>query len=221
MTAAVIGVAIGIPPPFGAELRAWRERFGDPRARLIIPHVTLVAPMEVPQERLPAIERHLAVVASRTSRFRITLRGTGTFRPLTAVVFVPLVRGARRCARLAEAVRSGPLAHPLRFPYHPHVTIAHDLDDSALDRASEALADYRADFDVTGFGLYRQDETEHWREVTTFAFGAPAPASVEPGDGAAEDGAGSAAATPADGASRTEPGRATPSARALPNPAAG
>ena len=34
-----IGVAIGIPEPFGQELQDWRERLGDPNASRIVPHV--------------------------------------------------------------------------------------------------------------------------------------------------------------------------------------
>ena len=72
------------------------------------------------------------------------LRGSGTFRPVSPVVFVPLARGISECERLEAQVRSGPLARETAFPYHPHVTVAHDLDEAALDRAFDALAAYDA-----------------------------------------------------------------------------
>jgi 2'-5' RNA ligase len=68
-------------------------------------------------------------------------------------------------------VRSGPLARTLSFPYHPHVTVAHDLGEEALDRASAALADYDARFEVWGFTLFEQDREGVWRPQRDFPFG--------------------------------------------------
>ena len=72
------------------------------------------------------------------------LSGTGTFRPLSPVVFVQVVEGAEACARLQQQVRdsSGPVARELAFPYHPHVTVAHGISEEAMDHAFEALAEY-------------------------------------------------------------------------------
>ena len=67
--------------------------------------------------------------------FRIRLRGTGTFRPVSPVVFVMVAEGISGCEQLAVSVRRGPLAVDLQFPYHPHVTVAHHLADGSLDRA--------------------------------------------------------------------------------------
>lgn len=166
-----IGVAIGIPEPFGSELQAWRERLGDPNALFIVPHVTLLAPTAVPDDQLGEITDHLAEVAAGRTPFRIRLRGSGTFRPLSPVVFVALAMGISSCEVLQAAVRSGPLARPLRFGYHPHVTVAHDIDEEGLDRAGEALADYEASFDVDGFGLYERGDDQMWRELCHFQFG--------------------------------------------------
>ena len=97
------------------------------------------------------------------------LRGTGTFRPISPVVFVSLVEGISQCEQLADAVRSGPLALDLAFPYHPHVTIAHHLSDELLDRAFEELADFDCEFDVEHFHLYVHDEDLGWRPTRNFA----------------------------------------------------
>ena len=58
-----------------------------------------------------------------------------------------------RAARPGDA-RSGTLEQELAFPYHPHVTVAHHLDEAALDRAYETLADYDCTFEVADFHLY-------------------------------------------------------------------
>lgn len=167
-----IGVAIGIPQPWGQEIDEARLRAGDPQAPMIPSHVTLLGPADVDAESLPAIKAHLAAVAAGQSGFVLRLRGTGTFRPLTEVVFVTVAGGAAECERLAELVRSGPLDRELRFPYHPHVTIAHDLEPEALDRAYERLSGFSATFPVDHFTLYVHGADGRWRPVRDFPLGA-------------------------------------------------
>jgi 2'-5' RNA ligase len=174
-----IGVAIGIPEPYNRELQEWRERLGDPNAARIVPHVTLLPPTEVDSQALPAVEEHLRAVAAGEEEFQIRLRGSATFLPVSPVVFVPLVQGIAECEKLEAQVRSGPLEREIRFPYHPHVTVAHDLPEEALERAFAAVADYEADFAVRGFSLFEQGADGTWRPQRDFVFGAaglPGPA---------------------------------------------
>ena len=166
-----IGVAVAIPEPWSAELQDWRERLGDPNAANVPPHVTLLAPMKLPASELGAIEAHLTRVARRAESFHIHLRGSGTFRPISPVVFVNLVEGISQCELLQDLVRTGPLARPLRFPYHPHVTVAHDLDEPGLDRAFEAIANYEAEFDVQAFTLFERGRDGAWRPQRHFPLG--------------------------------------------------
>lgn len=170
MTRHNIGVAIPLPQPYSDTLQECRERLGDPAASFIVPHVTLLPPTYVSNEDLPRIRRHLESVAHRGRAFRIHLRGSATFRPVSPVVFVPLVAGISDCERLEEAVRSGPLHRKLRFPYHPHVTVAHDLPEPALDRAYEELSNYEAVFTTTCFALFEQDREGAWWKRREFAF---------------------------------------------------
>lgn len=166
-----IGVAIGIPEPFGRELQSWRERLGDPNATRIVPHVTLVPPTKVLNDALADIEEHLRQVAARFSSFDIQLRGSATFLPVSPVVFVPLVKGIAECEQLEARVRSGPLNRTLDYSYHPHVTVAHDLSDDALYRAWTELTSYDASFEVWGFTLFEQGPDQHWRPQRDFTFG--------------------------------------------------
>ena len=47
-------------------------------------------------------------------------------------------------------MRSGPLERELKFPYHPHVTVAHDLPEEALDRAFDGAGALRGDASPSG-----------------------------------------------------------------------
>ena len=167
---ATYGVSISIPPPWGDELQSRREDYGDPLAYAIPPHVTLLPPTQVEDEALPAFEEHLRLVGARFAPFEMLLRGTGTFRPVTRVVFVAVAEGIPGCEEIERRVRRGPLALERTFPFHPHVTVALDLDDAALDEAFTALADYEAVFPVERLSLYEL-QAHHWRVRREFPLG--------------------------------------------------
>lgn len=164
----VIGVAIAIPEPWATELYDYRLQIGDPTAAGVPSHITLIPPTEVEGD-LSAIEEHLAAAGAVVDSFDVHLRGTATFRPVSPVVFIGLVEGISQCEQLAAAVRRGPLAVELEYPYHPHVTVAHHLDDPSLDRAFEELAGFECRFRVSEFHLYVHHEEEGWRATRTFA----------------------------------------------------
>jgi 2'-5' RNA ligase len=157
-----LGVAISVPDPWRAELTGWRERVGDPEAGRVFPHVTLLPPTGVPAAAMPEIEDHLAAAAAAYRPFEIHLAGTGTFRPVSDVVFVVVAAGIAQCEQLEARVRSGPLARETRFPYHPHVTIAHDIPHEGLDRAYDGLAGFDARFPVAGFTVFEQETGGVW-----------------------------------------------------------
>jgi 2'-5' RNA ligase len=157
-----IGVAIPIPEPWGGQLQAYRESLGDPMAELIPPHITLVPPVDLAPAVAADIEEHLTKAGGAVAPFVVNLRGTATFRPLSPVVFLALTEGISGCERLERAVRSGPLGVDLNFPYHPHVTVAHELEDDVLDRAFTELATFEARFTVDSFTLYVHDDATGW-----------------------------------------------------------
>lgn len=164
-----IGVAVALPEPWATQLQEYRTALGDDTATLIPTHITLVPPVELSDEGIERAETHLTSVAAATEGFCIHLRGTGTFRPVSPVVFVSLVEGISQCEALAQRVRSGPLEVPIQFPYHPHVTVAHHLPEEVLDRAFDELAGFDCTFDAHEFHLYQHDEESGWRPSREFA----------------------------------------------------
>lgn len=157
----VIGVAIEVPDPFGAELTAWRARFGDQREGGIPAHITVLPPTALHALALVDVEEHLLRAARPVSPFTVRLAGTGSFRPVSPVTFVSVTEGAEHCHELQRRVRTGPLMRDLSFEYHPHVTVAQELDDSRLDEAAGVLADWHCEFLVDHLTLYRQ-HGESW-----------------------------------------------------------
>ena len=166
----VIGVSIAIPAPFAGELQQLRASFGDPSAESIPTHVTLLSPTEITDDQIPEIHEHLERVAAAQQPFTMRLRSTGTFRPVSPVVFVQVAGGISACERIEQAIRTGPLKREVRFYYHPHVTIAHHVDDEAMDRAFNELASYDCSFEVEAFHLYEHGDDLVWHEVRGFDF---------------------------------------------------
>ncbi|WP_442931095.1 2'-5' RNA ligase family protein [Micromonospora sp. NBC_00389] len=165
-----VGIAVDIPEPWGAQLTRRRVEAGDPLA--VPAHVTLLGPTEIPTAALPAVERHLAAVAAAHLPFALHLRGTGTFRPVTQVVFVAVAAGISECELLAGAIRAAPELHrETRFPYHPHVTVAQDVAAEALDKAYEDLADFSAMFEVDAFTLFSHSGQARWQPRRDFRLG--------------------------------------------------
>ena len=170
---AVLGVVVSIPEPWAQLLVEWRGKCGDPQASLVPPHVTLLPPTEVLVDDRAAITTHLAAVAAAHAPFDLHLAGTDTFRPVSEVVFVTVARGVAECARIAGDVRRGPLARPLTFPYHPHVTVAHDVPTDMLDMASAGLADLQAEFRVSSFTEFEQLPDGAWAVAREYPLTGP------------------------------------------------
>jgi 2'-5' RNA ligase len=167
-----IGVAIDIPEPWGGRLTRRRAAAGDPQAAYTPAHVTLLGPTDVATDVLPAVEKHLEAVASARQPFAIHLRGTGTFRPVTEVVFVTVAQGISECELLADAIAAAEgVQRDGRFPYHPHVTVAQDVPPAALDAVFDDLATFSARFEVASFTLFSHGGEGLWQRRRDFPLG--------------------------------------------------
>ncbi|WP_040594902.1 2'-5' RNA ligase family protein [Timonella senegalensis] len=166
-----IGISISVPDPMGAELQAARRSFGDPLADAIPPHITVVGPTVIEPDDVDDVYAHVAAACLEVPVFRVHLRGSATFRPLSPVVFIQVVDGISQCEKLERLIRTGPLAQDTRFHYHPHVTVAHEVSDENLDLAFEKMAFYETSFDVTHLHLSEHGDDNVWRAVKAFPLG--------------------------------------------------
>jgi 2'-5' RNA ligase len=173
-TDVLLGVAIAIPQPHAKVLANWRRQVGDPAADLVFPHVTLLPPTPVPAGSMVSIEEHLGSAAAAHAPFVMHLAGTGTFRPTSPVVFVQVATGVSDCELLERAIRRGPLDRELEYPYHPHVTVAQEIEDSGLDEAYDGLSGFVARFSVERFALFSREPGGQWTWRTEFELGGAA-----------------------------------------------
>lgn len=166
-----MGVAIAVPEPYGSRLRRKRASFGDPLAATVPSHVTLMPPLTLERDGLEAVCAALRAAAAELRPFSMTLRGTGTFRPVSPVVFLAIVGGVAGIEEIAAAVRAQLDAPRAEFPFHPHVTVAHNIDDAALDRAHADLSDFECTFQVDSFDLYLHERENGWVPKHAFQLG--------------------------------------------------
>ncbi|MBM7847948.1 2'-5' RNA ligase family protein [Arthrobacter roseus] len=163
-----IGIVIPIPDPLAGRLEEWRASFGDPMAAVVPPHITLIT--TTPAWDWTAVMDHVREAASHQEEFKVTLRGTGTFRPMSPVVYINVTDGFDACVGMHQRLQTGPLARELDFPYHPHVTVAHDVSEASMDTALQRLVDFEESFPVRSMGLFEHEAGGLWtpREELTF-----------------------------------------------------
>jgi 2'-5' RNA ligase len=164
-----IGITIPVPQPLAGLLESWRASFGDPMASVVPPHITLIT--TTPASDWDATIDHARAVAREQRPFRVRLHSTGSFRPVSPVVFLRIVEGFDECVALHTKLQKGPLERDLEFPFHPHVTVAHDVSDAGMDSAAEELQSFDAVFDVRSMGLYEHVPSGLWLLKEELHFG--------------------------------------------------
>lgn len=147
-----LGVIITMPPGLQAELGEVRTRYATPGSPIVPAHITLISGRSTSSWQEAA--DHVREVAKTVKSFTISLRGTGSFEPVSPVIFLNIVKGQTECVSLHEALLEGPIEHLVGFDYQPHVTIAHDLPEQTMQQAEIEMADFSADFAVESIGLY-------------------------------------------------------------------
>ncbi|WP_165788055.1 2'-5' RNA ligase family protein [Arthrobacter glacialis] len=147
-----LGVIISLPAALAAEISARRAVYQGPDAAVVPPHITLVSGRTTDTWEKAA--EHVRSVAATAAPFVISLRGTGTFEPVSPVVYLNVARGGAECTELHEQLLAGPLEHLLEFDFLPHLTVAHDLDEPAMTLAKSEMATFNADFEVGSIGLF-------------------------------------------------------------------
>ncbi|GER23693.1 phosphoesterase [Zafaria cholistanensis] len=166
-----LGIVIPVPEPLSGELGRARASYNDPLAAVVPAHITLVTGGST--HDLEGATAHVRAVAAATDPFTVRLHGTGTFRPVSPVVYLALAEGADACARLHRRLLDGPLEAERTFDYHPHVTLAQEVAEACLDRAMAEMAGFTAEFRVATIGLFQADAAGLWALREELPLGRP------------------------------------------------
>ena len=122
-----------LPSPLGEFLDRLRmDLVCDCRAKA---HLTVLPPRPLicsPEEAW----REMAVRLQEIPPFHVELGEVEVF-PETQVVYLSVLAGGAELKRLHEMLNSGRLAFEEPFEYHPHVTLAQDLETGAVGQTAE------------------------------------------------------------------------------------
>ena len=177
MPKARLGVALLLPPPVAAEVDGLRRAVGDGSLGRIPPHLTLVPPVNVREDRMADALAVLRVAAAATRPLLLRLGPPATFLPDNPVLYLAVggsegdVAGLRG---LRDAVFREPLARPLTWPWVPHVTLADEADPARIEGALAVLAGYGADAVIDRVHLLQEGPGRVWAPVADAPFGPPA-----------------------------------------------
>ncbi|MCS4485205.1 2'-5' RNA ligase family protein [Gleimia sp. 6138-11-ORH1] len=166
----LIGVVIAVPEPWMSLLTEARVHLGDDHGINTPAHITLLPPTAVRKADRERLFEHLQTVAQRTSPFKISLRGTGSFRPVSPVVFFNISEGAGQLTDLEARIRAGITDQARRFAYHPHVTLVHGVSEELMDRAEELGKNFYADWICAGFRLDKVSPDGVYQSLALFNF---------------------------------------------------
>lgn len=157
-------VAIVPPPEIVDTARRLRRLLGDLRSESIVPHITVVPPVNIETGRFAAIRRHLRVVASTTTPIELEITGVSSFHPSTPTVHFEIAEvGGRRLAELRTALMQGDLERNENRPFRAHITLRKRAEQERIIAALEALSGAGRTFDrwtAETFHLMEQRRSE-------------------------------------------------------------
>lgn len=129
-------VVIYIPEPLSRFLDDLRlELAPDCRPRA---HVSVLPPRPIGVPWQQAAEE-ARLMAGEFAPFEIEAGNLALFPP-TQVIYLEIARGAEQLHRMHDALGRGSLSFDEPFPYHPHITVAQELDPDTVTQAYEHAA---------------------------------------------------------------------------------
>jgi 2'-5' RNA ligase len=170
-----LGVALLLDPPVADAVDGLRRAVGDPSLGRIGPHVTLVPPVNVRTDELPAA---LAVVRRAAARqggpLRLNLGPTASFLPDNPVLYLEVGGDLDALRTLRDDVFAPPLARPLSWPWVPHVTVADTGEPDRIAAAVRVLDRFAMVADIEGVVVLQEGRGRVWAPLADMAFGPPA-----------------------------------------------
>lgn len=169
-----LGVALLLPEPVRTEVEGLRRALGDPTLARIPPHLTLVPPVNVREDRMGDALAVLRAAAGAARPLRLALGPPATFLPVNPTVYLDVGGDLDALHALRDRVFREPLERTLTWPFVPHVTIADELDPDRIPPALAALADYAAEVVVDRVHLLQEGPGRAWEPVADAPFAPPA-----------------------------------------------
>jgi 2'-5' RNA ligase len=160
-------------------------KFLDDLRRELVPHCNPHAHVSVLPPRSLAVDWQVAGeqvrhCVSQAAPFEVQLGGLQMF-PVTNVIYIELARGADELRRMHAMMNTRNLESAEPFQYHPHITLAQELDPDDVDRiharALQRWAEYDGprSFSARHATFVRNTLGNCWVDLAEFPFGAAVP----------------------------------------------
>ena len=170
-----LGAALLLEGQVAAEVDGLRRACGDPAFGRVPTHITLVPPVNVREDDLPAALTRLRTAAGAVrGAVEVTLGPPATFLPVNPVLYLALGGpGVAAVHRLRESVFAYPLERKVTWPFVPHVTLADSATAERIAAALVALADYSVTVAFDRVHLLEEGEERVWRPLADCPLGPP------------------------------------------------
>jgi len=158
-----------------AEVDGLRRACGDPALGRVPSHVTLVPPVNVRVDDLPAALTRLRTAAAAVpGPLELVLGPPASFLPVNPVLHLEVGGpGLTAVHRLRDRMFAFPLERRLTWPFVPHVTVADGADPDRIEAALVALADFTAPVTLERVHLLEEGEQRTWRPLADCPLGPP------------------------------------------------
>ena len=169
-------IALLVPEPAATEIDGLRRALGDGALANVVPHITLIPPVNVAVDKVPEVLAAIRAAAAAATPLTLQLGPPETFSPASPVVYLAVSgpeAGALHALRLA--LLTGAMARPAIHDFVPHVTIADDAPLPRIAAALEALRDYSVEVRIDRLHLLRDhvDGPRRWNPVADAVFERP------------------------------------------------
>jgi len=170
-----LGVALLVPGSTAHEVDGLRRALGDPAIDRMPPHLTLVPPVNVRDDRMDDALAVLRDAAARIRPLKLTLGPARTFLPDNPVVYLA-VGGPDLDAlyRLRNDVFRPPLERKLTWPFVPHVTLADGIEPERVEVGTRTLDRYQQDVVFDRVHLLEEQPSHVWEPIAEARFEAAA-----------------------------------------------
>jgi 2'-5' RNA ligase len=175
-----LGVALLLPEPVASEVHGLRRACADPALEAVPPHLTLVPPVNVADDDLPAALALLRREAGATRPMTLALGPAETFLPVEPVLFLGVSGEDEAVAALHDLhdrVFAPPLARPLSHPFVPHLTLCRSGTPGWIEQAARTLVAFEAEVTIDRVHLLQEVQHEErgrtWEPIADLPFAPP------------------------------------------------
>lgn len=164
-----LSLVLDVPREVREDVTRWRDAHCTTHEASVHITVFITELGDRPEEKAELFLGKLRRLVGQFGTGTITLVGTGTFRPMSDVVFLSVGEGDQLLRSLHEqCLTLGDSASP--FLYHPHMTLVQDEPRRTLESALADFRDYWATVPVHALKAYIGDVTG-WRPAGTVPLG--------------------------------------------------